>query len=249
MTGRPSAGRRFLGGAREILLVVLGALIISALLRAFVFEPFTIPSGSMENTLKVNDKVVAQKLTEFNRGDVIVFSDPAQWVTSVDTARTNPLAIGLEWVGILPNSDYHFLTKRVIGLPGDRVKCCDVDGRVTVNGKALDESGYLYADEMGPVNASEMAFEVVVPRDSLFVMGDHRDASADSRCHLTDEIAGAAPGTGAFVPIDHVVGAVGFIVAPFERWQQLETPAAFAGIPPPEREPPAVPEIVVRSDC
>lgn len=249
MTDGPSAGRRLLGGVKEVLFIVLGALIISALLRAFVFEPFTIPSGSMENTLQVNDKVVAQKVTDFKRGDVIVFRDPGEWVSGSGHPRTNPLTKALEWVGVLPNSSQDFLTKRIIGMPGDRVECCDDQGRVAVNGKALDENTYLYADSFGTVEPSETEFDVTVPRDSLFVMGDHRDASADSRCHMDDVANGTTAGTTAFVPVDYVVGAVGMIVAPFDRWQQLQTPSAFDGIPPPEREAPITPEILVRPHC
>lgn len=249
MTDGASSGRRFLGGVKEVLLVVVGALIISALLRAFVFEPFTIPSGSMENTLQVNDKVVAQKVTDFKRGDVIVFEDPGEWVTGVGQPRTNPIARTLEWVGVLPNSSHDFLTKRVIGLPGDRVECCDAEGRVSVNGKTLEESAYLYSDGSGTVKPSEVEFDVVVPRDSLFVLGDHRNASADSRCHMDDVVEGTTPGSTAFVPIDHVVGAVGMIVAPFDRWQQLHTPDVFGAIPAPQRDAPAAPEIMVRSHC
>ncbi|MDO5498828.1 MAG: signal peptidase I [Propionibacteriaceae bacterium] len=249
MTDQPAPGRRFLGAAKEVLIVIVGALVISALLRAFVFEPFTIPSGSMENTLQVSDKVVAQKVTDFKRGDVIVFRDPGQWVTNPPLPRSNPATIGLEFLGVLPNSSDNFLTKRVIGLPGDRVKCCDAEGKLSVNDKALDESGYLFADHNGVVAPSEHEFEVVVPRDSLFVLGDHRNASADSRCHMSEPSATGPAGSAAFVPIDHVVGAVGMIVAPFERWQQLRTPPVFDGVPPPDGEPPAVAEIITRSDC
>lgn len=249
MTDQPSSGRRAFGAAKEVLLVVLGALIISALLRAFVFEPFTIPSGSMENTLQVNDKVIAQKVTDFKRGDVIVFRDPGHWVNSPAAPRSNPMAKGLEFIGVLPNSSDNFLTKRVIGLPGDRVKCCDAEGWVSVNGKALDEAAYLYGDGNGLVRPSEHEFEVVVPRNSLFVLGDHRNASADSRCHLDDTSANGPPGSTAFVPLDHVVGAVGMIVAPFERWQQLRTPAVFDEIPPAATDPPTTAQIVVRSHC
>ena len=243
-----SAGVRLLSGIKEVALVIIGALIISAVLRAFVFEPFTIPSGSMENTLQVNDKVVAQKLTDFKRGDVIVFSDPGNWVGGIPHTEPNPLAKALEFIGVLPNSSNTFLTKRVIGLPGDRVHCCDAQGRVTVNGYALDEAAYLYSDANGTVLPSEMNFDVVVPRDHLFVLGDHRNASADSRCHMTDDSAGQAPGMLAFVPTANVVGPVGLIVAPFDRWQQLRTPDAFEGVPPPD-DAPAAPKIIVKSDC
>lgn len=247
MSAREAAPRRSkLGSAvKEVLLVLLGALLISALLRAFVFEPFTIPSESMENTLQVNDKVVAQKITHFNRGDVIVFRDPGNWVRAMAAPRTtNPVQQGLEFVGILPNSSQDFLTKRIIGLPGDRVACCDAGGRVTVNGYSLDESGYLYSDGAGQVQPSQQPFDVVVPRNHLFVLGDHRNASGDSRCHM-------APGSEmvGFVPIDYVVGPVGLIVAPLQRWQQLKTPVAFEGVPPPAADAPATPGILLRPEC
>lgn len=244
-----SAGARVLTGVKEVALVIIGALLISAMLRAFVFEPFSIPSGSMENTLQVRDKVVAQKLTEFKRGDVIVFSDPADWVSGLGQTRVNPIARSLEFIGVLPNSSDNFLTKRVIGLAGDTVKCCDAQDRVLVNDHPLEEAGYLYSDGNGSVRASEMAFDVVVPRDQLFVLGDHRNASADSRCHMDDELPGQPLGMAAFVPVENVVGPVGLIVAPFDRWQQLHTPAVFGGVPPPQREAPPDPQIKLRSNC
>jgi signal peptidase I len=244
-----SAGARLLSGIKEVALVIIGALIISALLRGFVFEPFSIPSGSMENTLQVHDKVVAQKITDFKRGDVIVFADPDHWVGGTGQSRVNPVAKALEFIGVLPNSSNNFLTKRVIGLPGDRVKCCDAQGRVTVNGHALDEAAYLYSDANGPVTPSEIAFDVVVPRDHVFVLGDHRNASADSRCHMTDDHAGKPAGMMAFVPIENVVGAVGLIVAPFDRWQQLQTPGIFNDVPSPVDQAPTAPRIIVGSDC
>lgn len=244
-----SAGARLLSGIKEVALVVIGALIISALLRAFVFEPFSIPSGSMENTLQVHDKVVAQKVTDFKRGDVIVFADPGDWVGGFTTDRVNPIAKGLEFIGVLPNSSDDFLTKRVIGLAGDRVQCCDEQGRVMVNGYALDETTYLYSDTNGPILPSEMDFDVVVPRDHLFVLGDHRNASADSRCHMTDDSADQIPGIRAFVPTANVVGAVGLIVAPFDRWQKLDTPGVFHAVPPPTGEAPSMPQIIVESKC
>lgn len=248
-TRNRSAGARLLSGIKEVSLVLLGALIISALLRAFVFEPFSIPSGSMENTLQVHDKVVAQKVTDFKRGDVIVFADPGDWVNGVTTERVNPAAKALEFIGVLPNTSDDFLTKRVIGMAGDRVQCCDDQGRVLVNGHALDEAAYLYSDIDGPVIPSEMDFDVVVPRDHLFVLGDHRNASADSRCHMTDDSTNRIAGTLAFVPTSNVVGPVGLIVAPFDRWQQLHTPATFDGVPPPTGEAPSTPNIIVESKC
>ncbi|GAB3622471.1 hypothetical protein GCM10027418_05530 [Mariniluteicoccus endophyticus] len=233
--------------AKEVVIVVLGAMVVSALLRAFVFEPFTIPSGSMENTLMIKDKVVAQKISEFRRGDVIVFKDPAAWVPGQSKPRSAPGQV-LEFVGVLPNSSDDFLTKRVIGMPGDRVRCCDAQGRLTINGQPISED-YLYSDANGRVKPSDFPFEVVVPQGHVFVMGDHRNASADSRCHLNDATPGRRPGETAFVPIQNVVGAIGVIVAPFDRWQSLSTPKVFETVPAPQQVAPRDAEIITTARC
>ncbi|GAB3712343.1 signal peptidase I [Mariniluteicoccus flavus] len=242
-----SALRSTLSFLKEVLIVILGAMVVSALLRAFVFEPFTIPSGSMENTLAVKDKVIAQKVTDFRRGDVIVFKDPGEWVPGQNQQRSGTPAKLLEFVGVLPNSSDDFLTKRVIGMPGDRVSCCDAQGRLMINGQPITED-YLYADANGRVRPSEFPFEVVVPAGRLFVMGDHRNASADSRCHLNDVVGGRTRGDTAFVPIENVVGPVSLIVAPFDRWQQLKTPPVFAGVKNAEGAP-AEAKIVTTARC
>lgn len=240
--------RSFLSFLKEVLIVVLGAMVVSALLRAFVFEPFTIPSGSMENTLAIKDKVVAQKVTDFKRGDVIVFKDPGEWVPGNNQRRAGTPAKVLEYVGVLPNSSDDFLTKRVIGMPGDRVSCCDAQGRLMVNDQAITED-YLYADANGGARPSDFPFDVVVPAGHIFVLGDHRNASADSRCHLNDLSPGESRGATAFVPIENVVGPVGMIVAPFDRWQQLKTPPVYAGVPAPQQPPPAEAKILTSARC
>ena len=233
---------------REILIIVIGAIVVSAGLRAFVFEPFTIPSGSMEQTFQINDKVMAQKVVDFHRGDVIVFADPGGWLGEPVNQSTG-WRRGLELVGVLPDTSRNYLTKRVIGMPGDTVSCCDQQGRVSVNGHPLDENGYLYSDGGQPVAPSEIPFTVTVPAGRVFVMGDHRNASADSRCHLEDVTPGQPEGMSAFVPVENVTGSVVLIIAPFERWRELTTPATFDAVPPPEAPAPRDPQIRVEGGC
>ncbi len=225
---------------RELIIVVIGAIIVSSLLRAFVGQMFLIPSGSMENTLMIGDRVVVQKITDFQRGSVVVFEDPDHWLGSTEVDVRGPIGRALEFIGVLPDTSTGHLIKRVIGLPGDRVKCCDTDGRIMVNGRALDETSYLYTGPDGSqVDPSDIDFEVVVPRDRIFVMGDHRNASADSRCHLSDLAVAQPKGANAFVPIDKVVGPAFAIVAPFDRARLLKAPATFAKVPPAAAPAPA----------
>lgn len=220
--------------------MVVGAIIVSSLLRMFVGQMFIIPSESMENTLLKGDRVVVQKLTHFHRGDVVVFADPGNWLSGESTEERGPVGKFFEFVGVLPDTSTGHLIKRVIGMPGDRVKCCDSQGRITVNGQPLDEKSYLYTEPGGKqVEPSEIQFEVVVPRDRIFVMGDHRDLSADSRCHL-NELYGSEPrGEVAFVPEDLVVGPAFAIAAPFDRAKRLRDPATFSKVPAPSEPAPA----------
>jgi signal peptidase I len=237
---RPNAGLAFL---KELVFVVVGAIIVSSLLRAFVGQMFIIPSASMENTLLIGDRVVVQKVTDFHRGDVVVFKDPADWLG--DEPSEDPTAVDrvLEFVGIPTASSPGHLIKRVIGMPGDTVVCCDDSGRLTVNGTALDETSYLYTSPSGTqVAPSEVEFSVVVPRDHLFVMGDHRDLSADSRCHLSD-VSTQGRGQTAFVPESDVVGPAFAIASPFNRAKRLRVPATFANVPAPTKAAPERGEI------
>ncbi|WP_229118111.1 signal peptidase I [Enemella evansiae] len=246
---RPTSAK-VLGMVREIGVIVVGALIITTLLRSFVFQPFEVPSGSMENTLQINDKIIAQRVLDFRRGDIVVFSDSNKWLDDGSgKPAPGPVRKALEFVGLLPDSADEHLVKRVIGMPGDRVKCCDKLGRVSVNGYPLDEESYLYADSGGRNKPAEKPFEVVVPADRIFVMGDHRANSGDSRCHLQDvTAAGGKAGSSAFIPISDVVGSVALIASPFSRFQRLETPQIYAGIPPPQQVPPPEPVIVQVSE-
>jgi signal peptidase I len=237
---RTTAWHRLAAFVRELVFVVIGALVVSSLLRAFVGQMFIIPSESMENTLLVGDRVVVQKITGFSRGDVVVFEDPGGWLGSVPTGARGPLDSVLEFVGFPTASSPEHLIKRVIGLPGDKVVCCDADGRITVNGAALNESSYLYTSSDGEqVEPSTTEFEVVVPQGRVFVMGDHRDLSADSRCHLSDLSTGGPRGAAAFVPEDLVVGPAFAIAAPLSRAEILHRPATFDSVPGPAAPAPA----------
>lgn len=209
----------------EFPLLILGAFLLAFLVKTFLVQAFYIPSGSMEQTLQVGDRVLVNKMVyrfrPIERGDIIVFDGTGSFISGNQTdPQISPIGqvvrfLG-EIVGIAPPSDRDFI-KRVIGVGGDRVVCCDADGRITVNGIPLEESEYLY-----PGNPpSKQNFDVLVPEGRLWVMGDHRSASADSRAHLGD------PG-GGMVPVDRVIGRAFAIVWPLDRAQFLPIPESFA---------------------
>jgi signal peptidase I len=224
---------------KELAIVVVGALLVSIVLRAFVGQMFIIPSQSMENTLLVGDRVVVQKITHFQRGDVVVFADPGGWLGAAETTDPSVLDKVLDLIGIPTAASAGHLIKRVIGMPGDRVACCDTVGRITVNGQALDETSYLYTGPDGTqVAPSTVHFTVVVPKDRIFVMGDHRDLSADSRCHLSDLTTTQGKGQVAFVPENLVVGPAVAIAWPLSRLTILHRPATFGAVPAPSEPAP-----------
>lgn len=225
-----SASRRFGRFLVETVLLVVVAVTVAALLRMFVVQAFVVPSGSMLPTIKLTDRIVVSKLSEPDRGEIVVFEDPGGWLPSADLPSTRGGALGrtLEFIGVLPSSDTGFLVKRLIGVPGDHVVCCDDRGRVTVNDEPLVEP-YLPPG----ADPSEQRFDVVVPRGRIWVMGDNRQNSGDSRPHLVD-------GT-AFVPLRNVVGSAFAVVWPASDVRALETPRTFADVPPPERPAPRRP--------
>ncbi len=230
---RPSAGSRFLRFCTETLVLLVVAVVVAALLRMFVVQAFYVPSGSMEPTIGLNERIVVSKIGGIHRGDVIVFEDPGGWLSpeEMPDKRTGPVSKALEFIGLLPPSDKGYLVKRLIGLPGDHVACCDSQGRMTVNGVALDESGYLY-----PGNApSETPFDVIVPKGRVWVMGDHRANSGDSRPHLASG--------NAFVPERLVVGRALAAVWPPQEIHWLGRPDTFANIPDPNRPAPEHPVV------
>lgn len=214
---------------KEVAVVGVTALVISFLIKTFLVQAFWIPSGSMEDTLVYGDRVLVSKLqvgpTEIERGDIAVFHDPGGWLPPAEDPDRGALVNGvvdlLEFVGLAPAGDGDHLIKRVIGIGGDRVVCCDDQGRVTVNDVPLEEPYLFPGDE-----PSTEQFDVTVPRDHFWVMGDHRSNSRDSRAN--DD----GTGTGGSVPADNIVGQALVLVWPLDRFDWFSRPAeVFDDVP------------------
>ncbi|MYT75035.1 MULTISPECIES: signal peptidase I [unclassified Streptomyces] len=210
---------------KELPLLIGIALVLALLIKTFLVQAFSIPSASMENTLKIGDRVLVDKLTPWfgskpDRGEVIVFHDPADWLEGEPTADPNAIQQVLSWVGLMPSADEKDLIKRVIGVAGDTVEC-NGTGPLKVNGKALDESSYVYAGNT-PCSADNAGgtFKVKVPAGKVWVMGDHRQDSMDSRYHQNDKNDG-------FVPVDNVVGRAIVVAWPPTHWSTLPVPDTF----------------------
>ncbi|MEU5044255.1 signal peptidase I [Streptomyces griseorubiginosus] len=184
----------------RISLSLLLCLVFLLLISTFVVRPFQIPSGSMENGLRVGDRVLVNRLAyrfgaEPQRGDVVVFDGS----------------------GYFGDGDY---IKRVVGVGGDHVVCCDEKGRIEVNGRSVDESGFLYPGDA----PSSVPFDVEVPEGTLFVLGDHRSVSSDSRDHL------GSPG-GGMIPVEDVLGRADWIIWPADHATRLRRAAAYVRVP------------------
>jgi signal peptidase I len=242
---RLTFGQHVVAFLKELTAVVVGAVVVASLLRGFVGQMFLIPSVSMEDTLRVSDRVVVEKLSTVKRGEIIVFKDPGGWLTGPAAPKRGLVGQAFQFIGILPDPSTEHLIKRVIGMPGDRVVCCDTAGRLTVNGAVLDETGYLFTDRDGvQVSPSSIPFDVLVPAGHVLVMGDHRDRSSDSRCHLDDPTPGGVKGENAFVDTDLVVGRAIAVAWPFPRRHTLPIPDTFEAIPPGKQPAPDRPEII-----
>jgi signal peptidase I len=216
---------------RDVAIVVLAALVVSFLMKTFLVRSFHIPTSSMQHTLEIDDRVIVSQLTptpfDIARGDVVVFVDPGGWLPSGLVSEDDPLSRLFNWVGqglgMPDTSQEQHLIKRVIGLPGDVVECCDALGAMTVNGVPLDEPYLMLPDGVDVV--SGQGFSVTVPEGALWVMGDNRYNSADSRANQDK------PGSG-FVPVAHVVGRAVVVSWPADRWAWLSNyPTTFQGIP------------------
>ncbi|MGF2948149.1 signal peptidase I [Microbacterium alcoholitolerans] len=209
---------------RDVLVIILIAALVSFVVKTFVVRSFYIPSGSMERTLLIDDRILVDELTPrwagYDHGDVVVFKDPGGWLPPAPQTPPRPALIeAVDWVltfvGISTSDAQDHLVKRVIGLPGDHVVCCNALGQVTVNDTPINELSYLNLPE-GDTAASNTDFDVTVPEGSIWVMGDNRDRSQDSRAH--QELP-----SGGFVPLENVVGRAFLTTWPLSRVGLIDT--------------------------
>jgi len=198
---------------KEFPILIVVALIVSLLIKTFLVQFFYIPSGSMENTLQIKDRVAVNKIPfisrSIHRGDIVVFRDPANWLSEPFTSES-PFVVekireGLVALGVLPNPAKQYLVKRVVGIGGDRVICCNKNKKLTINGKESTEP-YIFEGN----DPSDLNFDVTVPAGKIWVMGDHRGASADSRYHQDDINKG-------MVPLNRLTGRVVAVIWPFKN--------------------------------
>ncbi|MGW1073892.1 signal peptidase I [Streptomyces sp. NPDC002537] len=211
---------------KELPLLLGIALLLSLFIKTFLVQAFSIPSGSMENTLKPGDRVLVDKLTpwfgsEPQRGEVVVFRDPGGWMDGERNPEPNAVRKALSFIGLMPSAEEKDLIKRVIAVGGDTVEC-KRGAPVKVNGTALDEP-YIYPGST-PCDNYPVG-TVKVPKDHLWVMGDHRNDSWDSRAHVHEK-------TGGFVPVGNVIGRAVVVGWPIPRWATLPVPDTFGHVNP-----------------
>jgi signal peptidase I len=222
-SGKPAPRkRRRHGFLIEFVVLLAVALALSLVVETWVVQAFYIPSGSMQNTLEIGDRILVNKLVYhfrgIARGDIVVFNGAGSWNPAAPPPSSDPLVRFFDDIkGLAGGSESgDVYVKRVIGLPGDHVVCCNAQGRITVNGVALHERSYLY-----PGNAPSLQrFNITVPPGRLWVMGDHRSISYDSRGHMGD------PGGGT-IPENEVIGRAFVIIWPPSQWRILNIPSTF----------------------
>ncbi|WP_055493489.1 signal peptidase I [Streptomyces sp. TP-A0356] len=223
-SGQASTPKKQRSFWKELPLLIGIALVLALLIKTFLVQAFSIPSDSMQNTLQQGDRVLVDKLTPWfgsqpSRGEVVVFHDPDNWLAGEPTANPNALQTALSWIGLMPSAEEKDLIKRVIGVAGDTIECKGT-GPLKVNGHALNEP-YVYPGNT-PCSVDDQGgqFKVTVPPDRIWVMGDHRQNSLDSRYHQQDKDQG-------FVPVGNVVGRAIVIAWPPTRWDTLPIPDTF----------------------
>ena len=212
---------------REVPVVIVAALVVSVVVKTFFIHFFFIPSGSMQNTLQIGDRIAVNKFanifSDIRRGEVVVFKDPSNWLgtaqTSTGSRIVRDIKSGLVDVGVLPDPATQYLIKRVIGVGGDIVMCCDAKGELVVDGVSLSEP-YILAGN----SPSDSKFSVTVPKGFIWVMGDHRGDSADSRFHTEDVHHG-------MVPLGDVVGRAEWVVWPFNHAKFLPVGHDLSKVP------------------
>lgn len=238
---KPKQPKKHLPLWQETILLLGIALVLAIVLKAFFIQAFYIPSESMEPGLVDNDRILVEKPSYWagdpERGDVVVFKDPGDWLSPADSqGPSNLLAKALIRVGLYPEGGH--LVKRVIGVAGDTITCCDKQGRVSVNGEPLEESAYVKqnpgVDCNGPmVNDCSRRWRAgPIPEGQMFVMGDNRARSADSSVHLCDAaVETDCTDDSAFVRTDLVVGKVVVLLWPSQRFTFIGRPEGFADVP------------------
>ncbi len=226
---RPNRGAA--GFVRDLVVIVVVAVLASFLIKTFLIRSFYIPSASMQNTLQVGDRILVNELVPglipLQRGDVVVFTDPGGWLHNDPVAPpTNPVSAAGEWVlslvGLSTQDANDHLVKRVIGLPGDHVTCCNALGQMSVDGSPLQEPYAVL--QPGSSAVSGTAFDITVPKGRLWVMGDNRYDSADSRYNRDTRSKG-------YVPVSDVVGRAFVVSWPVSHWSWLsDYPSTFDGV-------------------
>ena len=238
-SGKPK--RKQLPLWQETVLLLSVALVLAVVIKTFFVQAFYIPSESMEPGLILNDRILIQKVSywggEPERGEVVVFKDPGGWLPPMDSAGpTNPIAKGMAKIGLYPTGGH--LVKRVVGVAGDTIECCDDQGRLLVNGEPLVEGAYVKRGGKScagpmPTDCNEDWEVGPIPEGHVFVMGDNRSRSADSSQHMCPtDVTECVPGD-EFVPVDLVVGKVFVLLWPADRFRWNIRPSTFEDVPDP----------------